>query len=44
MLKPFSVLVSIDIVVSVKSLPTEVMMSIDAKMPNGLNLRLFWSR
>ena len=36
--KPFGVLLSIDIVVSIKSLVTEMKMSIDNKMANGLSL------
>ena len=36
--KPFGVLLSIDSVVSVKSLLSETMMSIDDKMPNSLSL------
>jgi hypothetical protein len=35
--KPFGVLISIDIVVSVKSLLTETTLTIDSKMPNGLS-------
>ena len=36
----FGVLKSIDIVISVKSLLTETMISIDTRMPNGLSLDL----
>ena len=40
-LKLCCVLLSIDIVISIKNLLTEPTMSIDDKMPNGLSLKHF---